>query len=541
MTAPAQPAPRRIVGVTVPLFSLRSEASWGIGEIGDLPAFAALLAKAGIGLIQLLPLAEISAPNTSPYAALSAFGIDPIYLSLTHVADLRDLGNEQALGKDGAAKLEQLRRAPHGIDYDAVRELKRRALRAGVQRFHARELGAGAGGSRRARSFLEFLDRHREWLPDFALYRALKDAHGGAAWEAWPAPLRDRDRAALRGAEVRLAGDILYYEYVQWLAHAQWADARHALHQLGVEVMGDLPFMVDRDSADVWAHRGEFRLDMAVGCPADQFDPDGQDWGLPPYHWKAMAPAFTWLRRRARYSGELYDRFRIDHLVGFFRTYMRPYDARRDAAGKLVAGSFDPPGEPDQQAHGERVVGAMIAAAREAGAELIAEDLGSIPEYVAPSLHKLGAPGYKVLRWEQKDGVFSDPAAWPTLSVACLGTHDTDAAASWWAELPDAERAALLQLPVLRDLSPKPGKEFTPEVHAALLRLICGAGSELVLLLIQDVLGTTDRINVPSTVGPHNWTYRLPRPVDALAREPAVQAALARVHAAVADSGRRPR
>lgn len=538
MTTPARPPVRRIVGITVPLFSLRSETSWGIGEIGDLPAFAALVARAGVGLVQVLPLAEISDSNTSPYAALSAFGIDPMYLSLIHVSDLRELSNEQALGKDGAAALEQLRRAP-GVDYQTVRTLKRRALAAGLRRFHATDLSAGTGQSRRARSFVDFLEQHRGWLPDYAIYRALRDVHGGAAWWEWPAPLRDRDPAALRAAHARLGEQVLYHEYVQWLAHAQWADAREAMHRHKVEVMGDLPFMVDRDSADVWANREEFRLDMAVGCPADQFDPEGQDWGLPPYDWAAMPKNdYAWLRRRARYSGQLYDRFRIDHLVGFFRTYMRPYDKRRDDAGKLLPGVFDPAEEAAQAAHGEEVVGAMIDSAAEVGARLIAEDLGSIPEYVAPTLLSLGAPGYKVLRWEQKDGKFTDPATWPACSVACFGTHDTDPVASWWKSLPEPERAALLDLPVLKDLSPKPGPAFTPEVHAALLHLLCGAGSDLVLLLVQDVLGTEDRINVPGTVGPQNWSYRLQRTAEAMAREPAVQAALNRLFEAIATSDR---
>src|SRR5690606_29163449 len=136
----------------------------------------------------------------------------------------------------------------------------------------------------------------------------------------------------------------------------------------------------------------------------DQFDEDGQDWGLPPYHWRLMAegdPAiktdFAWLRRRAAYSGHLYDRFRIDHLVGFFRTYMRPYERRRDDAGKLIPGTFDPPTEAEQIVHGEQVVAAIKGSAAERGAELIAEDLGSVPAYVGPALARLGVPGYKVL------------------------------------------------------------------------------------------------------------------------------------------------
>jgi 4-alpha-glucanotransferase len=528
----------RVAGVTVPLFSLRSEQSWGIGEIGDLPAFAAFIAAGGISLVQILPLAEVS--GTSPYAALSAFGIDPIFISLAPVSDLKHLSARDVLGDKGVGELEAAKKAAR-IDYAAVRRLKTRALQAGARQFLQHELAAGSERSPRARAFLEFCDAQRRWLPDYALFRAIKDARDGAAWWEWPEPLRERDRAALRAAEVRLAEAIFYHQYAQWLAHAQWAAARGELQKLGVEIMGDLPFMVDRDSADVWVHRKEFRMDMSVGVPADQFDEDGQDWGLPPYHWRVMAANdFEWLRRRAAYAGALYDRFRIDHLVGFFRTYMRPYERRRDErTKKLVPGTFDPPTEAEQIVHGERVVGAMIEAAAERGARLIAEDLGSIPPYVDPTLKKLGAPGYKVLIWEKDGDKFRDPAAYPALSVACYGTHDTAPATVWWEELPAAERAEVLKLPGLKNMSAGLGEKFTPEVHAALLRLISGAGSDLVLLLMQEVLGLRDRINKPSTVGEHNWTWRLPLPIERLRADPQARAALARVRAAVVAGGRR--
>ena len=143
-----------------------------------------------------------------------------------------------------------------------------------------------------------------------------------------------------------------------------------------------------------------------------------------------------------------------------------------------------------------------------------------------------------MLIWEKDGDVFRDPASYPAVSVACFGTHDTAPVAVWWTGLDDKERAAALELPVLRDLSPKPGKRFTPELHAALLRLICGARSDLVLLLIQDLLGTRSRINVPGTVKASNWTYRLPKPIEQMGADRAVKAALVRLHEAVRATGR---
>ena len=532
------PAAGRIAGVTVPLFSIRTLRSWGIGAITDLPAMAELARAAGLSLVQLLPLGEGSGGSTSPYAALSAFGIDWIYLDCEALPGFDEAAVRAALGDAGIAELRRLRERPT-VDYPAVRALKLRVLRAAYDAFWARESRTqGPMGQ----AFIAFMGANAAWLDNLALFRAIKDAQGGAAWWEWPAGLRDRRTEALAEARQRLDRAVLFHKYVQWVADVQWTRARQQVRAAGVELMGDLPFMVDRDSADVWAHRGEFHMDMSVGVPADQFDEDGQDWGMPPYRWEVMAQdGFRWLRQRCAHAGHLFDRFRIDHLVGFYRTYMRPYERRRDARGKLVPGTFSPAAEAAQLAHGERVLQAMIAGAESTGARLCAEDLGSIPEYVAPSLARLGVPGYKVLIWEKEDagprkGAFKDPRAYPALSIACFGTHDTDSVVTWWEGQPADERLAAC---ALLGVDPKATpRAMTPAIHKALVRTIFSARSELALLLIQDVLGTRERINKPGTLGDHNWSYRLPLPIEALTRDPAAAARLAMVRECAIASGR---
>jgi 4-alpha-glucanotransferase len=523
----------RLAGVTVPLFALRTADSWGIGEIGDLPAFGAWMREAGIRLVQLLPLGEIAGGETSPYAALTAFGIDPMYISLGLVPDL---GNDVAAavgrarvasrsaGSDSAYALLARARESRQVDYGAVRSLKQQALRVAFGRFYEGEVLAATP---RAASLRAFAQHNETWLPDYALYRALKDAHAGVAWWDFSEALRDRRPKALAEARVAHAREIQFYTYLQWLAHTQWYDARARLRAIGVEIMGDLPFMVGKDSADVWANQGEFRDDAAVGVPPDAFDEDGQDWGLPPYDWRVMrANDFAWLRRRCRYTASLYDRFRIDHLVGFYRTYMRPLDKRVTAEGKLAPGAFDPADEEQQLAHGEAVISAMIEAAREGGASIVGEDLGVIPPFVRVSLPKLGLPGYKVIIWEKDpvDGeeVFRDPARFAPLSVACYGTHDTAPMAAWWEGLGDDERRAVKKLPGLGENASAFGQAFTPAVHEALVNLLSSAGSDLALFLMQDILGSKDRINTPATVGVHNWTYRLPATIAELRADPGV-------------------
>jgi 4-alpha-glucanotransferase len=544
---PPTPGARRIAGVTVPLFSLRGPRSWGIGEIGDLPAFAQWMREAGIRLVQLLPLGEISGGETSPYAALTAFGIDPMYVSL---ADVPDLGGDVQSALDRARLHRSQADSAYGVlarareswdvDYAAVRALKQHALRVAFGRFHEGEVLAATP---RAAAFRAFVQQNESWLVDYALFRALKEAHRGVAWWEWPEALRDRRPKALSEARVELAREVLYHRYVQWLAHTQWYDARARLRALGVEIMGDLPFMVGRDSADVWANQGEFRDDASVGVPPDAFNDEGQDWGLPPYDWRVMrASDFAWLRRRCHYTASLYDRFRIDHLVGFYRTYMREHDKRVDEKGRLAPGFFDPAGEAAQLEHGEAVIRAMTEAAREGGATLIGEDLGVIPPYVRTSLPRLGVPGYKVLIWEkdQVEGkeVFRDPAQFAAQSVACFGTHDTLPVAAWWEGLGAEEREAVTALPELKEHAADLGPTFTPAVHRALVELLSGAGSDLVLFLIQDILGTKDRINTPATVGAHNWSYRLPATVEELRADPGVFKLTEMVRKSIEKSGR---
>jgi 4-alpha-glucanotransferase len=173
----------------------------------------------------------------------------------------------------------------------------------------------------------------------------------------------------------------------------------------------------------------------------------------------------------------------------------------------------------------------------------VAEDLGTVPSFVRTSLTRLGVPGYKVLIWEkdytvEEDPPFIDPLEYPEVSVACFGTHDTAPVAVWWEGLKEEERAAVRAIPGLEDRAGDLGEAFTPAVHAVLLDLIHSSGSELVLLLIQDLLGSRERINTPATVGEHNWTYRLPASIAELRQDREVQAIWARVRESIAKGGR---
>ncbi|HEX5475086.1 MAG TPA: 4-alpha-glucanotransferase [Vicinamibacterales bacterium] len=496
----------RHAGVLVPLFSIPSAGSWGIGEIPDLARCARWLDQAGFDFVQLLPLNEMGAGQNSPYSAMTAMALDPVYIAPGEMPDLAALGGEAALRPADRDCLEAARRAP-SIGYADVREMKMRAFRTAFDAFVRQdwERGSARGAALRA-----FIDAERWWLDDYTLFRALHAREGDRHWREWPAELRERDPAALAVARADESREILFRAYLQWTAAEQWARARRACGAIGV--FGDFPFMVSGDSADVWSRQQDFRLEASVGVPPDAFSETGQDWGFPAYRWPEIAAGgYAWIDARARRSAALYDGYRVDHLVGFYRTFVREPDG---------SSHFVPPDEPSQLAQGERILRIL----QDTGTRIIAEDLGVVPDFVRASLARLGVPGYRVLRWEREWHVegqpFRDPAAWPAASVATSGTHDTETLAEWWETAPAEERAAVMQIPGLRAQPGGSDARFSGDVRDALLDCLLASGADLAILPIQDVFGWRDRINTPGRISGDNWTWRLPWPVEDLTSQP---------------------
>ena len=214
----------------------------------------------------------------------------------------------------------------------------------------------------------------------------------------------------------------------------------------------------------------------------------------------------------------LFDGYRVDHVVGFYRTFVRPRGGG--------AGVFTPADQPSQTALGERVLNVF----RSTGVEIVAEDLGTVPDFVRESLARAGIPGYKVFRWERHwhspGRPFKDPQEYPAVAVATSGTHDTEPMTVWWAQAPMEERRAVLETPsVRRRLSEEEralaleSSTLSSAVRTALLEVLFDSGASLLILPIQDVFGWSDRINQPATVGDQNWTWRLPWPTDRMSTE----------------------
>jgi 4-alpha-glucanotransferase len=504
----------RRAGTLVPLFSMPSTRSWGIGEIGDLERMTAWLSGAGQRLLQLLPITETSPDDPSPYGALSAMAIDPQYISLADMEDFAAIGGEERLDDHRRAALDRVRSIA-AIDYRAVRELKQVTLRRAFDHFLRTEW---ASDSVRATALRAFATENAWWLDDYALFRALHARYDERAWTEWPEQFRNRVPHAIESERRVLENEILFRSYVQWIGGEQWNTARRRSN--GVALFGDLPFMVNGDSADVWSRQDEFDQDGSVGVPPDAFSATGQDWGLPAYRWDVLRERdFDWLRVRARRMAQLFDGYRVDHLVGFYRTFVRPRGSDR--------GIFTPADERSQIALGETVLSIL----RSTGVEIVAEDLGTVPDFVRKSLARTQIPGYKVFRWERHwhtpGQPFREPLEYPAAAVATSGTHDTEPMTVWWAQAPLEERRAVLETRSIQNRlseSERTKALVSPSLSAAvrnaLIEVLFASGASLLVLPIQDVFGWSDRINQPATVGDQNWTWRLPWPTDRMSNEP---------------------
>lgn len=495
----------RHAGLLLPLFSIRSHTDWGIGELPDAGRLCGWLADAGFDRLMLLPIGTMTGGTESPYAAASAMAIDPIYIAVDRLEDFVRAGGTRTLSAEATTHLAAARSAAT-VRYDHVRAAKREALERAFDHFVHEEWERR---TMRAATLARFLSRERTWLDEYALFQAIRERTGGRDWREWDPPLRTRDSAALDEARRRLAREVLQQQYWQWIAHMQWSDAREGAHAHGIALFGDLPFVVSAESVDVWRRQDEFLVDVSVGVPPDAFSDTGQDWGLPMYRWDVIAASgYQSFRARVQRMAALFDGVRVDHLVGLYRTYGRPPDGEP---------FFFPADQAAQQQQGEQVLRVFL----DSGLIVVAEDLGTVPDFVRASMGRLGVPGCKVLRWERDWDApgqpFRDPATYPPASAAMTGTHDTEPMAEWWDRAPLDEREALLELPVLRAHGlADPSHPWSEALRDALLEQVYRSRSDELFLPLQDVFGWCDRINTPGTVGDHNWSWRMPWPIEDL-------------------------
>lgn len=492
---------RRRTGVCVPLSSLRSERDCGIGDPVDLVALVDWCVSVGAEVVQLLPLNDMGA-DCVPYAAISAFALDPVYIAPDRVPGLED--DREYIGRVRAAGAAL--NAAERVDFGAVRRAKWELLRDAFRRTDGPAL----------RDELSRFRVENAWLDDWLPYRAIKEAEGWRSWEEWGA--RFAVPGAVRAFEEAHRGQMDLLLWSQWLLDRQMREARAYAASRGVLLMGDVPILVSRDSADVWRRPGIFRLDTMAGAPPDMYSTVGQAWGFPTYDWGALAAeGYGWWRARLRQAERYYDLYRIDHVVGFFRIWTLAATAKDGRDGRFV-----PADEARWGEHGRTILRMML----ESSTMLpVGEDLGTIPDVCRETLRQMGICGMKVQRWERRwhgDRGYIDPADYPPLSLATLATHDSETLAGWWRSYPEDRdllyRTLGLEGPVPADLP--------PDLHRRIVRWLGRAGSLFIVHLLQDLIQpfgvlpgdpAEHRINLPGTVNPTNWRWRCPVPVSRLA------------------------
>jgi 4-alpha-glucanotransferase len=456
----------------------------GLGDLGD----AALrwldwLQSAGQGLWQVLPLGP-TGYGDSPYQSFSSFAGNPYLISLVR------------LEREGWLRGGDLSEDPFGagrVDFGPVIEFRLAALHRAAERWYA-----DADPEARA-AFADFRARAGWWLDDFALFMALKEAHGGRAWVDWAPALRGRDPEALAAARRDHARVIERHMLWQWWFDAQWSSVRAAAAERGIRILGDVPIFVAFDAADTWANQELFDLgpdgepSVVAGVPPDYFSATGQRWGNPLYLWDRHAErGFDWWIARVRRTLELVDLLRIDHFRGFEAYWEIPANEPTAERGRWRPG----PG-------GAFLDALQGALATDSGAQLpiVAEDLGVITPAVEALRDAHALPGMKVLQFAFAGGSQDPylPHNYPRNAVVYTGTHDNDTSASWFAQAPEAERQHLCRYLNVDGAHPA----------WSLWRLAQASVADTAVAPLQDLLGlgSEGRMNTPGAAN-GNWGWR---------------------------------
>ncbi|MBN1243083.1 MAG: 4-alpha-glucanotransferase [Spirochaetales bacterium] len=646
---------RPVAGLAVPLAALRSSASSGVGEFPDLAALGPVCEKAGIRLVQLLPVND-SGRQTSPYSALSAFALHPLHLSLQSLPEARAFRKETAAFR---ARFEREGRFPYDELLLAKLDLLDRIYEANMEAIAADKS-------------LDAWIIANSWIRSYAVYMRLKRLNEWRSWKEWNEH-RDPGPGEIEALwnDPSLAVEHRKQAWVQYRCEQQFSAAARSLAERGIALKGDLPILLNEDSADAWSDREAFRDDLRAGAPPDAGAPLGQNWGFPIYDWDALARrGYSFWIDRLRSADKFYAAYRIDHVLGFFRIWALPAADREGALGRFVPGGDvgadelralgfdgdrirwmsephirtadllralaatpDPAGQAagairlaldrigneelflfKPSIRGEKDIDALdlgamakefLAAAwrdrvlvgtgtgryvkawrwkeasawatlsdhergrledlfgalgrqddeawEEQGRRLLgvlkgatemlpcAEDLGSVPPCVAPTLAELGILGLRIPRWSRYWHLDGQPfvplAEYPRLTVTASSVHDTSTLREWYER--EGEGARFLSFLEGKDAAAEP---WSPEIQARLMSALAKSNSLLFVAQLQDWLGLApgwnpadcreERVNVPGTVNDSNWTWRMPRSLEELADDELWAAAAGKVVAA---------
>lgn len=466
----------RTSGILMHISSLPSP--YGIGTMGkEARKFVDFLDKAGQTYWQILPICPTSYGD-SPYQSFSSFAGNPYFIDLDYLCKDKLLTKKECLSYEWGEN-------PEFVEYGTLYENRFPLLKKAYQRFK----------KALPDDFADFCEKNSDWLDDYALFMALKDANGGVAWFEWKKDLKLRKPSEIEKAKEEFADDVEFWKMLQYLFFKQWTELKAYANEKGIQIIGDVPIYVAGDSADVWANPGQFYLDENLdpidvsGCPPDAFSDDGQLWGNPLFRWDAMKKdGYTWWTKRIKAMSELYDVVRIDHFRGFDSYYAIPAKDKTARNGEWREG----PGM-DLFNTLEKKLGRL---------NIIVEDLGYLTPSVKQLLKDTGFPGMKLIQFAFDSREESDylPHTYQKNCVVYTGTHDNDTIMGWFKTAP--KESVKYAKEYLR-LNKEEGYNW------GTMKVVWGCVGDMAIVPMQDILGigSEGRMNTPSTLG-MNWKWR---------------------------------
>ncbi|MEG0961636.1 MAG: 4-alpha-glucanotransferase [Lachnospiraceae bacterium] len=467
----------RSSGILMHISSLPSP--YGIGTMGkEARKFVDFLVESAQTYWQVLPICPTSYGD-SPYQSFSSFAGNPYFI------DLDILCNEKLLKKSECESY-QWGTSKNAIDYGILYENRYPLLHKAFKRFQ-KDI---------PKDYDFFCSSQKDWLEDYALFMALKDAHDGIAWSKWEDKLKRREPEAMKKAEKKLVNEINFWKMIQYTFYKQWNALKAYANEKGIQIIGDVPIYVAMDSADVWANPTQFYLDEELnpidvaGCPPDAFSDDGQLWGNPLFCWDSMKKDdYNWWTRRMEKTTKLFDLVRIDHFRGFDSYYAIPFGDKNARKGEWRKG----PGISLFKEM-EKKIGSM---------NVIAEDLGFLTDSVRKMLKDSGYPGMKLLQFafdSREEGDYL-PHNYNKNCIVYAGTHDNDTILGWMKTAPKSSSAFAKEYLKL---------DKEEGYHWGVMRGVWSSVGDLAVVTMQDILGIGNegRMNTPSTLG-GNWMWRM--------------------------------
>ncbi len=580
---------KKRAGVSFPLSSILSEKSFGVGDLYSLRCIGEWAHGSGISILQILPLNDLGF-GRSPYSSISAFAIDPIYISL-FLLGIGEINSDLTKLSDDRVQIKQ--------------------KKISILRNHFKKIY-----NETEKKSLNIFINTNKWLNEYIAFSLLNNENNGVHWSQWH---KDFSEKLVESLKIKDESEYYFIAWLQYILFQQLKEEKNKLEEKGVYLKGDMPILTSDHSADVWARRFLFNREVTSGAPPDYFNADGQNWGFPVIDWNAMKKDnFFWWKERLSYLENFYHLYRIDHVLGMYRIWAIPkgkesakfgfFHPQRGTSRKefnlarLFPEDFEKLGlvyefkhdhyifywdffkTPNYQSLPEEIKAKFYPLSslhllkdeehwKKAGEEILkylfenssmlpcAEDLGAVPSFVRDSIFELQLLGLDIIRWTRsfEDGSYIKPEGYRKNAVSALSVHDTSTALGWWVEASEDDRTAFKKL-FAKEVIDNP-KEVIPlefkkeEIPQMLLQVAFSCASLFSIHMLQDYIISGSlgenrngypgilkdplkhRINIPGTPEDKNWGYVFPFLAEELLSEKELSK---KIKELIAKSGRIP-